>query len=89
MNIKDISEKAKEELTALTGFASPKAVAVAREGKDWRVKVEVVEKESIPSGMDVLGIYAVRLSADGVLLGYEREAMRKRTDTAEVGGGGE
>lgn len=86
MDIKDITERAKKELSELTGFTSPKAIAVEREGgKGWLVKVEVIEKESIPNGMDVLGIYAVHLSDTGALLGYAREAMRKRSDT-DIGG---
>lgn len=82
MTLKEISEKAKRELTALTGFKSPAVIGVAREGKDWLVKVEVVEKLSIPEGFDVLGIYAVKMDASGELLGYERERMRKRMETA-------
>lgn len=81
MKPKEISEKAKQELAALTGFKSPVVIGIAREGKDWRVTVEVVEKVSIPEGFDVLGIYAVRMDASGELLGYERERMRKRMET--------
>lgn len=82
MTPKDVSEKAKRELVALTGFKSPAVIGVAREGKDWKVTVEIVEKNSIPAGFDVLGIYAVKMDAGGELLGYERERMRKRMETA-------
>jgi hypothetical protein len=81
MSPKEISEKAKRELAALTGFKSPTVVGVHRDGKDWIVTVEVVEKASIPEGFDVLGIYAVRLDPQGELLSYERERMRKRMET--------
>lgn len=81
MTPKEISEKAKRELAALTGFKSPTVIGVGREGKDWRVTVEIMEKSSIPEGFDVLGIYAVRMDAGGELLGYERERMRKRMET--------
>lgn len=81
MTPKEISEKAKRELSALTGFKSPAVIGISREGKDWRVTVEVVEKASIPAGFDVLGIYAVRMDAGGELVGYERERMRKRMET--------
>ncbi len=82
MTLKETSEKAKRELAALTGFKSPAVIGVSREGKDWLVRVEVVEKTSIPEAFDVLGIYAVKFSAEGELLSYERERMRKRMDTA-------
>lgn len=81
MTPKEISEKAKREIVALTGFKSPAVIGVNRDGKDWLVKVEVVEKLSIPEGFDVLGIYAVKMDAGGELLGYERERMRKRMET--------
>lgn len=81
MTPKEISEKAKDELAALTGFKSPTVIGIAREGKDWKITVEVVEKNSIPEGFDVLGIYAVKLSAAGQLLEYKREGMRKRMET--------
>lgn len=87
MDIKDITERAKKELAALTGFTAPKAIGVERAGKDWKVIVEIVEKESIPNGMDVLGIYAVKFSDTGSLLGYTRERMRKRNDTFTESGG--
>lgn len=81
MTPREVSEKAKHELAALTGFKAPTVVGVARDGKDWKIMIEVVEKASIPAGFDVLGIYAVRLDPQGELIGYERERMRKRMET--------
>lgn len=81
MTPKEVSEKAKRELVALTGFQSPSVIGVARDGNNWRITIEVVEKASIPAGFDVLGIYAVSINPQGELLGYERERMRKRMET--------
>lgn len=81
MTPKEVSEKAKHELAALTGFKAPTVVGVARDGKEWRITIEITEKASIPEGFDVLGIYVVRLDPQGELLGYERERMRKRMET--------
>lgn len=81
MAIKDILEKAKKELADLTGFKSPSAVGFKKEGIELIVAVEVIEKESIPDGMDVLGTYEVRVDESGKILGYERTDLRKRVDT--------
>jgi len=82
MATKDILEKAKKELVDLTGFKSPSAIGFKKEGNEMIATIEVVEKESIPDGMDVLGTYEVRVDQVGKILGYERTDLRKRVDTA-------
>lgn len=86
MAIKDITTKAKKELAELTGFKSPSAVGVTKEGDKYTVTVEVVEKTSIPDGMDVLGTYEVETNEKGDLLRYKRTGLRKRADTGIEGG---
>jgi len=82
MATKDIIEKAKKELADLTGFLSPSAIGFKQEGDGLLVTIEVIEKESIPDGMDVLGTYEVRVGSSGSILSYERTDLRKRVDTA-------
>lgn len=82
MATKDILEKAKKELADLTGFKSPSAVGFKKEGNEMIATIEVIEKESIPDGMDVLGTYEVRVEQDGKIISYERTDLRKRVDTA-------
>lgn len=82
MATKEILEKAKKELVDLTGFKSPSAVGFKKEGNDLIATIEVIEKKSIPDGMDVLGTYEVRVDEGGKILGYERTDLRKRVDTA-------
>ena len=84
MATKEIIERVKKELIGLTGFKSPNAIGAKREGEEWVLSIEVIEKESIPDGMDVLGIYEVRVDKSGSILGYERTDLRKRSDTALV-----
>ena len=81
MEPKEFIEKAKKQLADLTGFTSPAGVGLRKEKEGYIVTVEVVEKKSIPEGMDILGTYEVRLDTKGSLLGYERKELRKRTDT--------
>jgi len=79
-NIKDIIEKAKKELAELTGFSSPSGIGAKKKNGGWVVTIQIIEKKSIPDGMDVLGIYEVETDREGNLLGYERKEIRKRSD---------
>lgn len=81
MQSKELVEKAKKELQDLTGFKEPAGIGLRKEKEGWVVTCEIVEKKSIPEGMDVLGTYEVRLGAKGNVLGYEKIAMRKKMDT--------
>lgn len=81
METKELIEKAKKQIADLTGFTSPAGIGLKKEKAGWVVRVEIIEKKSIPDGMDVLGTYDVRLDAKGNLLGYERKELRKRMDT--------
>ena len=42
----------------------------------------MLEKVSIPEGMDILGTYEVRIDDDGKIISYKRTDLRKRSDTA-------
>lgn len=86
-NLKTISEQAKKELASLSGFTNPAVVGVKKSDTGWLVEVEIVEKKSIPEGMDLLGFYEVELDSKGDMRGYVRKGLRKRTDTQGVGGG--
>ena len=82
MTPKEIIEKAKKELSDLTGFRSPGAIGIKKEDTGWLVTIEVIEKDSIPSAMDILGTYEVHINETGKMLSYERKSLRKRSDTA-------
>lgn len=74
----------KGKVSSLTGFP-PLAVVEANpseEGK-WLLKVEFVEREAIPTTMDLIGLYEVCLDAGGEVLSYSRLAMRKRGEAFE------
>ncbi|MFC1613082.1 gas vesicle protein GvpO [Patescibacteria group bacterium] len=81
VNPKELIEKAKKELADLTGFSSPSGIGFKKDGAEWVVIVEIIEKKSIPEGMDVIGTYEIRLDAKRDLLGYKKVAMRKKMDT--------
>jgi len=79
-NIKDIIEKAKKELAELTGFSSPSGIGAKKKNGGWVVTIEIKEKQSIPEGMDILGIYDVETDGEGNIVGYERAETRRRSD---------
>ena len=91
MAIKDAGEKAKKELADLTGFRSPSLVGVRKNGKvgGWLFEIEVVEKKSIPEGMDIIGFYEVETDSSGGIATYERKSTRKRMDDVRGEGGTE
>ena len=81
METKEIIEQAKKQLVDLTGFKEPAGIGLKKEKDNWVITVEIIEKKSIPEGMDIIGTYEVQLNTKGDLLGYEKTAMRKRVDT--------
>ena len=83
MEPKEIIEKARKQLADLTGFKEPAGIGLKKEKEGWMITVEIIEKKSIPEGMDIIGTYDVHVDPKGELLGYEKIAMRKRMNTEE------
>lgn len=83
MAIKDMAEAAKKEIAELTGFKTPSLVGAKKEGANWVFSIELVEKQSIPEGMDILGLYEVKTDSSGSLTEYERKSSRRRADVIE------
>lgn len=83
MKADEVIERAGEELTKLTKLKTSGVTGVFKDEKGWHVTIEMVEKESIPEAMDLLGSYEVILNDEGELLTYERKSLRKRGDTGE------
>lgn len=84
MNTAELVRRAREELTRLIGLELSSTLGVTRDERGWHVSVEMIEKRSIPDGMDILATYEALLDDDGNLLEFGRKKLRKRIDT-EVG----
>jgi hypothetical protein len=84
LNMGEIVSKARSELNALTGLDISSTIKVAKDGDEWLIALEVVEKHSIPEGMDILATYETRLDAEGNMLEFKRTSMRKRIETVEA-----
>ncbi|MBU2635121.1 gas vesicle protein [Patescibacteria group bacterium] len=81
MEPRELIEKAKKQLADLTGFKEPAGIGLKKGKGGWIATLEIVEKKSIPEGMDILGTYEVQLDIKGDLISYEKTAMRKKMDT--------
>ncbi len=76
----DLISKAKSDLSKLTGLAPSSLVATAKTDNGWQIAVEMVEKRSIPDGMDLLATYEAKLDEQGNILEFNRKGMRKRME---------
>ena len=83
LSIGEVIEKARADLNKLTGLEISSTVRAARDAEGWLVSMEVIEKHSIPDGMDVLATYETKLDSDGNMLEFKRIKMRKRIDMEE------
>lgn len=84
LGIEKVIQKARSDLANLTGLEISSTVSAGKEDGGWLVSMEVVEKRSIPDGMDILAVYETRLDADGSMQEFQRTKMRKRIDTEEA-----
>lgn len=83
MTVPKLVERAREQLAQTTGLKLSSTLGASKDDKGWRVSVEMIEKESIPDGMDILATYEARLNGEGELLEFSRKKLRKRIDTPE------
>jgi hypothetical protein len=67
-----MARAALEAVRDLTGRQTQSVTGLERSDDGWRVDVEVLELERIPSTTDVLATYEVTLDQDGELQGYRR-----------------
>jgi hypothetical protein len=76
---RQLLEVAREQIADVTGHEVEGVSGLRRNDDDgWTVTVEVLELHRIPSTMDLLASYAVSLSGDGDVLGFERRRRYHR-----------
>jgi len=81
--IGEVIEKARADLHKLTSLEIGSTVAAKRDEDGWTVSMEVIEKHSLPDGMDILAAYETKLDPDGNMLEFKRIKLRKRIDTED------
>ena len=83
-SMQSIIEKAREELSKITGLELSSTLGAVKEEKGWKVTMEMVEKHSLPDQMDILATYNVILDNDANVIEFKRAGLRKRVDTETV-----
>lgn len=85
-SIVELIETARQQLRAFTGLELASTVSARKDKEGWRVRVEVVEKRSIPDSQDILAMYELAVDEDGNVQNFTRVAMRRRIDAAASAG---
>lgn len=73
--------RARAQIQSLTGLKTAHVVAFEETEQGFRMQIELVEKESIPHQLDILGRYEVRLFPNGDVQNFRRVALRQRGST--------
>jgi len=81
----EVIEQARQQLGRLTGLELGSTVSVRKEDRQWRLRVEVLEKKSMPDSQDLLATYDVAVDEEGRVLDFSRVGMRRRMDPVTVG----
>ena len=84
LGMSKVIQMARTDVNNLTGLEISSTVSAEKEDDGWLIIMEVIEKHSIPDGMDILAKYETRLDADGNMLDFKRTGMRKRIDMDEA-----
>lgn len=84
LSMTEAIKKARTELYDLTGLEISSTLSAVKEGEEWLMNIEVVEKHSIPDSMDLLATYEARLDSDGNIQEFKRTKMRKRIDIENI-----
>ena len=85
MNVEETIFKAKESLTRLTNRELVGVIGISKEGNEWKITLELIERKGIPDSSDILGIYEMKLDEGGEVLAFNRVKLRRRGDTEKLG----
>lgn len=81
--VKDVIDVSKHSLPLVESILNKKPesiISVTKEGKEWRVLAEVLERKAVPDTQDILGRYELKLDENANLLGYKQVMLRRRAD---------
>ncbi|MCG2826693.1 MAG: gas vesicle protein [Thermoplasmatales archaeon] len=83
MATKEIMDIGKQSLSIMEKTLNKKpesVISVNKEGKEWKVLAEVLERRAVPDTQDILGRYELRMDEKGELLGYKQVLTKRRAD---------
>src|SRR4051794_109863 len=81
---REIAMSAAEQMQELIGRPVESVTGMEKDGHEWRVTLEVLELQRVPSTTDVLGKYEVTLDKEGELTGAQRTRRYPRAEAGEV-----
>ena len=76
----DLIEKARKQLGEFTNLPLGSTISARKDKRGWCIQVEVVEKQSIPDGQDILATYELTVDEEANVLDFARVGMRKRVE---------
>ncbi|HEX9911753.1 MAG TPA: gas vesicle protein GvpO [candidate division Zixibacteria bacterium] len=85
VNVSKLIRQTRQELAEATGLKLSSTLGVSKDDKGWLISVEMIEKKSIPDGMDILATYEARVNDEGELLEFGRKKLRRRIDIVTEG----
>lgn len=80
INIKEICQKASVLIESILNKKAESITGVTKEGEEWKVLVEVLERKAVPDTQDILDTYELKLTSALDFTGYKRVGMRHRGD---------
>jgi hypothetical protein len=80
INIVDVCRKVPTIIESIVNKKAEGITSVSKEGEEWKVVIEVLERKAIPDTQDILNIYELKLTSYLELTGYKRIGMRHRGD---------
>jgi hypothetical protein len=72
MSVPEIANRAKDQLSSLTGLKASTVSSLSHEDDGWHIVADLIEMKRIPDSADILATYEVRLDEKGNLISYER-----------------
>ncbi len=72
----NLAQRAKEQLTEVTGFSPVAAVGGFKDDEGWHITVDAVEMARIPQSTDIIGTYVVSLDQEGNMVKFEKKRAR-------------
>lgn len=86
MATEEIAKICKLSLDAVKNVMQKKpeaVIGISKEGKNWKVLAEALERKSIPDSQDLLGRYELLFSEAGQLISFKQSSTRKRVQISE------
>ncbi len=78
-----VVDRAKQQLSRLIDRKPSGVMSVSKDDRGWHVSLEMLEKKSIPDGMDLLAKYEVVLDEAGNILKFDRRDLRTRSEATK------